>query len=58
MNENESNLLATIVILVIFVISLICCAGAEINEKQQQINELTNKVHQQIELIDALQQSK
>lgn len=58
MNENESNLLAIIVILVIFVIGLICCAGQEINEKQQQINELTNKVHQQIELIDALQQSK
>ena len=58
MSENESNLLAIIVILVIFVIGLICCAGAEINEKQQQINELTNKVHQQIELIDALQQSR
>ena len=57
MNENESNLLAIIVILVIFVIGLICCAGREINKKQQQINELTNKVHQQIELIDALQQS-
>lgn len=57
MNENESNLLALIVIIVIFVIGLICCAGQEINEKQQQINELTNKVHQQIELIDALQQS-
>ena len=58
MSENESNLLAIIVILVIFVIGLICCAGAEVNEKQQQINELTNKVHQQIELIDALQQSR
>lgn len=57
MNENESNLLAIIVIIAIFVIGLIYCAGAEINEKQQQINELTNKVHQQIELIDALQQS-
>ena len=57
MNDNESNLLAIIVILVIFVIGLICCAGATGNEKQQQINELTNKVHQQIELIDALQQS-
>lgn len=57
MNENESNLLAIIVILTIFVIGLVCCAGQEINEKQQQINELTNKVHQQIELIDALQQS-
>ena len=56
MNENESNLLAIIVIIAIFVIGLICCAGQEINEKQQQINELTNKVHQQIELIDALQQ--
>lgn len=58
MNENESNLLAIIVILVIFVIGLICCAGAEINEKQQQINDLINKQHQQIELIDALQQSR
>ena len=57
MNENESYLLAIIVILVIFVIELICCAGAEINEKQQQINDLINKQHQQIELIDALQQS-
>ena len=57
MNENESNLLALIVIFVIFTIALICCAGATVNEKQQQINELTNKVHQQIELIDALQQS-
>ena len=57
MKENESNLLAIIVICVIFTVGLICCAGAEINEKQQQINELTNKVHQQIELIDALQQS-
>ena len=56
MNENESNLLAIIVILVIFVIGLICCAGAEINEKQQQINDLITKQHQQIELIDALQQ--
>lgn len=56
MNNNESNLLAIIVIIVIFVIGLICCAGQEINEKKQQINELTNKVHQQIELIDALQQ--
>lgn len=58
MNDNESNLLAIIVILVIFVIGLICCAGAEINEKQQQINDLINKQHQQIELIDALQQSR
>lgn len=57
MNENESNLLAIIVICVIFTIGIICCAGAEVNEKQQQINKLTNKVHQQIELIDALQQS-
>ena len=57
MNDNESNLLAIIVILVIFVIGLICCAGAEINEKQEQINDLINKQHQQIELIDALQQS-
>ena len=56
MNKNESNLLVIIVILVIFVIGLICCAGAEINEKQRQINELTNKVYQQIELIDSLQQ--
>lgn len=56
MNENESNLLAIIVITAIFTIGIICCAGAEINEKQQQINNLTNKVHQQIELIDALQQ--
>lgn len=56
MKDNESNLLAIIVICVIFTVGLICCAGAEINEKQQQINELTNKVHQQIELIDALQQ--
>lgn len=56
MNENESNLLAIIVICVIFTIGIICCAGAEINEKQQQINDLTNKVHQQIELIDALKQ--
>lgn len=58
MNDNESNLLAIIVILVIFVIGLICCAGAEVNEKQQQINDLINKQHQQIELIDALQQSR
>ena len=58
MSENESNLLAIIVICVIFTIGIICCAGQEINEKKQQINELTNKVHQQIELIDALQQSK
>lgn len=57
MNNNESNLLAIIVIYVIFTIGIICCAGTEVNEKQQQINELTNKVHQQIELIDALQQS-
>lgn len=56
MNENESNLLAIIVIIAIFVIGLICCAGQEINEKQQQINDLINKQHQQIELIDALQQ--
>lgn len=57
MNDNESNLLAIIVITAIFTIGIICCAGATVNEKQQQINELTNKVHQQIELIDALQQS-
>ena len=57
MSENESNLLAIIIIIAIFMIGLICCAGREINKKQQQINELTNKVHQQIELIDALQQS-
>lgn len=56
MNENESNLLAIIIIIAIFMIGLICCAGAEINEKQQQINDLINKQHQQIELIDALQQ--
>lgn len=56
MNENESNLIAIIVILAIFVIGLIYCAGAEINEKQQQINDLINKQYQQIELIDALQQ--
>ena len=56
MNENESNLLAIIVICFIFVIGILCCAGAEINEKQQQINDLINKQHQQIELIDALQQ--
>ena len=58
MNENESNLLAIIVIIAIFVIGIICCAGAEVNEKQQQINDLINKQHQQIELIDALQQSR
>lgn len=58
MNENESNLLAIIVICVIFTIGIICCAGAEVNEKQQQINDLINKQHQQIELIDALQQSR
>ena len=57
MSENESNLLAIIIIIAIFMIGLICCAGREINKKQQQINELTNKLHQQIELIDALQQS-
>lgn len=57
MNENESNLLAIIVIIAIFVIGLICCAGETINEKQQQINDLINKQYQQIELIDALQQS-
>lgn len=56
MNENESNLLAIIVICVIFTIAFICCAGEEVNEKQEQINDLINKQHQQIELIDALQQ--
>lgn len=58
MTNNESNLLALIVIFVIFTIALICCAGQEVNEKQREINELINKQHQQIELIDALQQSR
>lgn len=57
MNENESNLLAIIVICFIFVIGILCCAGEEVTEKQEQINDLINKQHQQIELIDALQQS-
>ena len=57
MNDNESNLLALIVIFVIFTIALICCAGEEVNEKQREINELKDKTYQQIELIDALQQS-
>ena len=57
MNDNESNLLALIVIFVIFTIALICCAGEELNEKQEEINELKDKTYQQIELIDALQQS-
>ena len=58
MKDNESNLLAIIVITAIFTIGIICCAGATVNEKQQQINDLINKQHQQIELIDALQQSR
>lgn len=56
MNENESNLLAIIIICFIFVIGILCCAGEEVNEKQEEINELKNKTYQQIELIDALQQ--
>ena len=56
MTNNESNLLALIVIFVIFTIAL--CTGEEVNEKQEQINDLINKHHQQIELIDALQQSR
>ena len=58
MNENESDLLAIIIICFIFVIGIMCCAGQEVNEKQKQINDLINKQHQQIELIDALQQSR
>ena len=56
MNDNESSLLGIIIICLIFVIGIICCAGQEVNEKQREINELINKQHQQIELIDALQQ--
>ena len=56
MNDNESSLLGIIIICLIFVIGIICCAGQEVNEKQEQINDLINKQHQQIELIDALQQ--
>lgn len=58
MNENESNSIVLIVICLTIIVAIICFAGDTINEKQQQINELINKQHQQIELIDALQQSK
>ena len=58
MNDNESSLLAIILICFIFVIGILCCAGEEVNEKQREINELKDKTYQQIELIDALQQSR
>ena len=58
MNDNESSLLGIIIICFIFVIGILCCAGQEVNEKQKEINELKNKTYQQIELIDALQQSR
>ena len=56
MNENESNSIVLIVICLTIIVAIICFAGDKINEQQKEINELTNKVHQQIELIDALQQ--
>lgn len=56
MNDNESNSIVLIVICLTIIVATICFAGDKINEQQKEINELTNKVHQQIELIDALQQ--
>ena len=56
MNKNDSGVLS--VLLICLVIALICLygAGIEVGEKQNKINELENRIYQQIELIDALQQ--
>lgn len=57
MNGFEKSLLALIVLCILYILLFSAYSTSELNKKQQQINELTNKVHQQIELIDALQQS-
>lgn len=57
MNGFEKSLLALIVLCMLYILLFSAYSTSELNKKQQQINELTNKVHQQIELIDALQQS-
>lgn len=56
MNGFEKSLLALIVLCMLYILLFSAHSTSELNKKQQQINELTNKVHQQIELIDALQQ--
>lgn len=57
MNGFEKSLLALIVLCILYILLFSAYSTSELNKKQQQINELTNKVHQQIELIDALQQN-
>ena len=57
MNGFEKGLLALIVLCILYILLFSARSTIEIDKKQRQINELTNKVHQQIELIDALQQS-
>lgn len=56
MSGFEKSLLALIVLCILYILLFSAYSTSELNKKQQQINELTNKVHQQIELIDALQQ--
>lgn len=56
MNGFEKSLLALIVLCILYILLFSARSTIEIDKKQRQINELTNKVHQQIELIDALQQ--
>lgn len=54
----DRNLIDTIALLIIFLLLFLftCYLSAENTMQAKKINELTNKVHQQIELIDALQQ--
>lgn len=55
---SKKNFIDTVVILLIF-INLVILAEIScytVDKRQNEVNELTNKVEQQIELIDALQQ--
>ena len=57
---NKKDIIDTVVILLIL-INLVILAeikGYKLDKKQVEINALQNKVEQQIELIDALQQQE
>lgn len=54
----DKKLIDIIALLIIFLLLFLfnCYLSAENTMQAEKINKLTNKVHQQIELIDALQQ--
>lgn len=58
MKKNKFTLIYEILILIILAVLAIINIKLEVEnyKKEQKINELQNKVYQQIELIDALNQ--